>query len=110
MNNYLILDCSCFISLILPDEKKYNYDLAKYDIIVPSIFYLECLNTIHTALKRKRIAFIQLQEYEGALKHFPCDVDQFSSNPESIASIARLCKEYDNRSGSNGWSYIGSKC
>lgn len=94
-NNYLVLDCSFFMSFILPDEENTQHNVMFYNIIVPSIFYLECLNVLHAALKRGRISAQNLQEYLQILRGFPCEVDKFSSNCESVLSIAQISNEFD---------------
>ena len=94
-NRYLVLDCSFFMAFTLPDEDSGNNDISSYNIIVPSIFYLECLNALHAALKRNRINTVNFQEYLQILRNFPCEVDKFSSNRESISLIAQLSSQFE---------------
>ena len=94
-NRYLVLDCSFFMSFTLPDENGNNNNISSYNIIVPSIFYLECLNVLHIALRRNRINDTNFQEYLHILKNFPCKLDQFSSSCESVLSIAQLSNKFD---------------
>ena len=96
MSNNLIIDCSFFMSSILPDEDtESNFNLLDYDIIVPSIFYLECLNVINSALNRRRIDDKAFAEYLNILSDFPCRVDDFSSRSESLYLIHRICNQYN---------------
>jgi len=95
MSGYLVLDCSFFVAITLPDEKSECNDISSYSIIVPSIFYLECINVLQMSLKRSRINSLQLQEYANMLRQFPCEIDKYSSSLESIFSITKLCNQYD---------------
>ncbi len=57
-----VVDCSYFLSFIMPNEKNNDIDLAAYSVFVPSIFFLDCMNVLKTALKKQRITQIQYEE------------------------------------------------
>jgi predicted nucleic acid-binding protein len=77
----------------MPDEKKYNIDLAAYSVFVPAIFFLECMNVLKTALKKERITRSQYEECMWAFKDLPFSVDHFSSTQESLQTISRISLE-----------------
>lgn len=90
-----VVDCSYFLSFIMPDEKNSEIDLASYSVYVPSIFFLECMNVLKTALKKQRITHIQYEECMWAFKDLPFNVDHFSSTQESLQTISRLSLEHN---------------
>lgn len=90
-----VVDCSYFLSFIMPDEKNKEIDLAAYSVYVPSIFFLECMNVLKTALKKQRITHIQYEECMWAFKYLPFNVDHFSSTQESLQTISRLSLEHN---------------
>ena len=90
-----VVDCSYFLSFIMPDEEHSSTDLARFTVYVPAIFYLECLNVLKTALKENRITTDQFDRGIWAFKDLPFCVDHFSSTCESLHTIARLALEYD---------------
>ena len=90
-----VVDCSYFISFIMPDERNNDIDLASYSVYVPSIFFLECMNVLKTALKKQRITQIQYEECIWAFKDLPFNVDHFSSTQESLQTISRLSLEHN---------------
>ncbi len=90
-----VVDCSYFLSFIMPDEKNNDIDLAAYSVFVPSIFFLECMNVLKTALKKQRITSIQYEECMWAFKDLPFNVDHFSSTQESLQTISRLSLEHN---------------
>lgn len=92
--NVCVVDCSFFISSLLPDEKNYAFDYSTYSIHVPAIFFLECLNVLNTALKRQRITKTQYEECIAAFKDLPFSVDHFSSTQEALSSISKLSEEH----------------
>lgn len=93
--NVCVIDCSFFISSLLPDEKNSNFDFIAFSIHVPSIFFLECLNVLATALKRERIAKNQYEECMASFKDLPFKVDHFSSTQESVYAISQLSQKYN---------------
>jgi predicted nucleic acid-binding protein len=93
--NICVVDCSFFLSFIMPDEKNYDIDLSSYAVYVPSIFFLECMNVLKTALKKQRITQHQHEECIWAFKDLPFNVDHFSSTQESLQTISRLSREHD---------------
>ena len=90
-----VVDCSYFLSFIMPDEKNNDIDLAAYSVFVPSIFFLECMNVLKTALKKQRISQIQYEECIWAFKDLPFNVDHFSSTQESLQTISRISLEHN---------------
>jgi predicted nucleic acid-binding protein len=90
-----VVDCSYFLSFIMPDEKNNDIDLAAYSVFVPSIFFLECMNVLKTALKKQRINQVQYEECMWAFKDLPFNVDHFSSTQESLQTISRLSLEHN---------------
>jgi predicted nucleic acid-binding protein len=90
-----VVDCSYFLSFIMPDEKNNGIDLAAYSVFVPSIFFLECMNVLKTALKKQRITQVQYEECMWAFKDLPFNVDHFSSTQESLQTISRLSLEHN---------------
>lgn len=95
MNRCLVIDTSFIMADLLPDESGIDIDLALYDIHVPALFYLECMNVLNVALKRKRIKQDDYQEYLQILKQFPLSVDKFSATPESLHLISKLSQQFD---------------
>ena len=98
----LVVDCSFFMSSILPDEiqnkvEEIVYRIAQREFIVyvPSIFYLECSNVLVSSLSRNRINQENFEEYSNLLKLMPITVDKFSATSESIYSISRLANKYN---------------
>jgi predicted nucleic acid-binding protein len=85
-----VIDCSFFISALLPDEKNHNFDFAAFSVHVPAIFFPECLNVLATALKKQRITKNQYEECIIAFKDLPFSVDHLSSIQDSLYSIADL--------------------
>lgn len=90
-----VIDCSYFLSFIMPDEKNNDIDLAAYAVFVPSIFFLECMNVLKTSIKKQRITQIQYDECMWAFKDLPFTVDHFSSTQESLQTISRLSLEHN---------------
>lgn len=90
-----VVDCSYFLSFIMPDEKNNTIDLAAYSVYVPSIFFLECMNVLKTALKKQRITNIQYEECMWSFKDLPFNVDHFSSTQESLQTISRISLEHN---------------
>lgn len=88
-----VIDCSFFIAALLPDEKNYNFDFSAFSVHVPSIFFLECLNVLTTALKKQRITRAQYEECIIAFRDLPFKVDCFSSTQESLFTISKLSEE-----------------
>ncbi|MFA6038243.1 MAG: type II toxin-antitoxin system VapC family toxin [Legionellales bacterium] len=95
MNRCLVIDTSFIMADLLPDESGIDIDLALYDIHVPALFYLECMNVLNVALKRKRIKQEDYQEYLQILKQFPLSVDKFSAGSESLHLIGKLSQQFD---------------
>lgn len=98
----LVVDCSFFMSSILPDETQdkiedvfHGISQKKFTVYVPSIFYLECSNVLVSSLSRNRINQESFEEYSNLLKLMPITVDKFSATSESIYSIARLANKYN---------------
>ena len=91
----LVVDCSVFMSNILPNEEKSKIEYHLYDLYVPSIFFLECSNVLLTALKKNRILENDYREYISSLKDMPIRVDDFSSSSQSLYFLGRLAKEND---------------
>jgi predicted nucleic acid-binding protein len=90
-----VVDCSYFLSFIMPDEQNNDIDIAAYSVFVPSIFFLECMNVLKTAIKKQRITKIQYEECMWAFKDLPFNVDHFSSTQESLQTISRISLEYN---------------
>ena len=90
-----VVDCSYFLSFIMPDEKNNAIDIAAYSVYVPSIFFLECINVLKTTLKKQRITHIQYEKCMWAFKDLPFNVDHFSSTQESLQTISRLSLEHN---------------
>lgn len=90
-----VVDCSFFLSSIMPDEHENDVDLSLYSTYVPAIFFLECMNVLKTALKKQRITATQHEACIWAFKDLPFYVDHFSSTQESLQTIARISQEYD---------------
>ena len=90
-----VVDCSYFLSFIMPDEKNSEIDLASYSVYVPSIFFLECINVLKTTLKKQRITHVQYEKCMWAFKDLPFNVDHFSSTQESLQTISRLSLEHN---------------
>jgi len=90
-----VVDCSYFLSFIMPDEKNNNIDLSSYSVYIPSIFFLECMNVLKTALKKERINQNQYEECIWSFKDLPFNVDHFSSTQESIQTISRISLEHN---------------
>jgi predicted nucleic acid-binding protein len=90
-----VIDCSFFMGWLLPDEKNQNFDFSLFSIYVPSIFFLECLNVLATAVKKQRITKNQCEECITSFKELPFNVDHFSSTQESLDTISRLSEEHD---------------
>ncbi len=98
----LVVDCSFFMSSILPDELQeqvkdifFRISQREFTAYVPSIFYLECSNVLVSALNRQRITQQGFAEYSHLLGLMPITVDRFSSTPESIYSNTKLAIQYD---------------
>ena len=98
----LVVDCSFFMSSILPDETQERIDSIfgqiaqnEFTVYAPSIFYLECTNVLVSSLNRQRINQENFEEYTNLLKLMPITIDQFASTPESIYSIGKLAKKYN---------------
>lgn len=98
----LVVDCSFFMSSILPDEIQnkveeifYRISQREFIVYVPSIFYLECSNVLVSSLSRNRINQENFEEYSNLLKLMPITVDKFSATSESIYSISRLANKYN---------------
>jgi len=98
----LVVDCSFFMSSILPDEIQnkveeifYRISQREFIVYVPSIFYLECSNVLVSSLSRNRINQESFEEYSNLLKLMPITVDKFSATTESIYSISRLANKYN---------------
>jgi predicted nucleic acid-binding protein len=90
-----VVDCSYFLSFIMPDEKNSEVDLASYSVYVPSIFFLECMNVLRTAVKKQRVTQDQYEKCIWAFKDLPFNVDHFSSTQESLQTISRLSLEHN---------------
>ncbi len=90
-----VIDCSFFLSSLLPDEKKEGFDFFAFSIHVPPIFFLECLNVLATAFKKQRITKTQYEESITAFKDLPFLVDNFSSTQESIYPLYQLSQEHN---------------
>ncbi|CAO5682526.1 MAG: hypothetical protein HEEMFOPI_01719 [Holosporales bacterium] len=93
--NVCVVDCSFFMSFIMPDEKNNLINLSGYKVFVPSIFFLECMNVLKSAFSRKRMTEKEYEESIWAFKNLPLNVDHFSSTQESLQTIYSLCKEHD---------------
>lgn len=98
----LVVDCSFFMSSILPDETQnkveeifYRISQREFIVYVPSIFYLKCSNVLVSSLSRNRITKESFEEYSNLLKLMPITVDKFSATTESIYSISRLANKYN---------------
>ena len=98
----LVVDCSFFMSSILPDETQnkvedifYRISQREFIVYVPSIFYLECSNVLVSSLSRDHITQESFEEYSNLLKLMPITVDKFSATTESIYSISRLANKYN---------------
>jgi len=98
----LVVDCSFFMSSILPDETQdkiedvfHGISQKKFTVYVPSIFYLECSNVLVSSLSRNRINQESFEEYSNLLKLMPITVDKFSATSESIYSISRLANKHN---------------
>ena len=98
----LVVDCSFFMSSILPDETEekiedvfYRISQREFTVYVPSIFYLECTNVLVSSLNRKRITQDSFEEYTNLLRLMPITVDGFSSTPEAIYSIGKLANKHN---------------
>lgn len=98
----LVVDCSFFMSSILPDETEekiedvfYRISQREFTVYVPSIFYLECTNVLVSSLNRKRITQESFEEYTNLLRLMPITVDGFSSTPEAIYSIGKLAYKHN---------------
>ena len=70
----LVVDCSFFMSSILPDEIQnkveeifYRISQREFIVYVPSIFYLECSNVLVSSLSRNRINQENF-EYESVIE------------------------------------------
>jgi predicted nucleic acid-binding protein len=80
----LVLDCSSMISLLLSDEEPTTQiDFSIYQIHVPSIFMIECMNAMLIATKRKRVTQI---DCDNALEKL------FQSPFAIIANTSHLCE------------------
>lgn len=91
--NICVIDCSFFLSSLLPDEPKSDFVFADYSIHVPSIFFLECLNVLATALRKKRITNSQYEEIIDCFRTLPFIVDNFSSTQESLYLVSTISRE-----------------
>ena len=90
----VVVDCSFFVATFLPDESKTDFNFNDFFVYVPSLFFLECLNTLTIALKKQRIS---REEYENCLEVFqelPFHVDNFSTIPASLPRIKDLCNKH----------------
>lgn len=88
-----VIDCSFFIAALLPDEKNHDFDFSAFSVHVPSIFFLECLNVLTTALKKQRITKDQYEECIVSFKDLPFTVDHFSSTQEALLTLSEIAKE-----------------
>ena len=98
----LVVDCSFFMSSILPDETNQKVEdifnrisTGEFKVYVPSIFYLECTNVLASSLSRNRIKQEVFEEYIHLLTLMPLNVDRFSATPESVHSIGKLAIKYN---------------
>jgi predicted nucleic acid-binding protein len=84
---------------LLPDEKPHNekirdFDFSDFSVHVPSIFFLESLNALTTALKRKRLTQNQYDQCLDFFKDLPFTVDTLSSTQITLGIISSLSKEH----------------
>ena len=89
-----VIDCSFFMASLLPDENNSHFDFQAYSVYVPSIFFLECLNVLGSALKKQRISNDQYEECVSTFKDIPFVVDHFSSFLEALFQISRLSADH----------------
>ena len=90
-----VIDCSFLMSFFLPDEEKSKINLVDYEVYIPSIFFLECLNVLNVAFKKKRMTQTKYDESIWFLKNLPFFVDHFSSTQESLQTIYRLSEDHN---------------
>jgi predicted nucleic acid-binding protein len=95
MMQVCVVDCSFFISCLLPDESNKDFDFSAFSVYVPSVFFLECLNVLETALKKQRITKNQYEECIKSFKDLPFYVDYFSSVQGSLYVISLLSQKYN---------------
>lgn len=95
VKNKIVVDCSFVLSTILPDEEGDLFEIAACEIYVPSIFYLECLNVLMMAKKRRRITEREYTEYAQMISQFLFYVDHYSSTPQSLMTIKSICQNYE---------------
>lgn len=88
-----VIDCSFFIAALLPDEKNHDFDFSSFSIYVPSIFFLECLNVLKTALKKRRMTKEQYEECLISFRDLPFTVDYFSSTQEALVTLSEIAQE-----------------
>lgn len=97
----LVVDCSFFMSSVLPGETQekindifYKISQNEFKVYVPAIFYLECINVLVSSLSRKKITQESFAEYTNLLSAMPLIVDKFSSTSESVYAIGKLAVKY----------------
>jgi len=90
-----VLDCSFFISSLMPDENAGAFNLEAQDVFVPSIFFLECSNVLLTALKKERLDVTGYELCIKAIYDLQFSVDSFSANNSGIFTIANLAKAHN---------------
>ena len=94
----LILDCSVAISWCFGDESNAYADavllLLSEDTtaIVPAIFWLEIVNVLLVAERRKRITRLQTTEALALLRSLPIVIDA-NTNQASIDAIIAIARE-----------------
>ncbi len=89
----LVMDCSFMISMILPGELSPGIDFSTYQIHVPHIFTVECINAMIMAKKRNRVTQSQYDSAIAELLQSSFNLDTTSS--EHFHEIAKLALRYN---------------
>jgi predicted nucleic acid-binding protein len=79
---------------LLPDEKAGDFDFSYFSVHVPTIFFLESLNALTTALKKKRITQNEYDQCLFLFSDIPFTIDTFSSTQSALGIISNLSKEH----------------
>jgi predicted nucleic acid-binding protein len=93
--NDCVLDCSFFISSLMPDENASDFNFNVQNVFVPSIFFLECSNVLLTAFKKGRLDVVGYELCIKAIYDLQFSVDSFSSNSSGVFTISNIAKKYD---------------
>lgn len=95
-----VIDCSIMCSWLLPDEQNdvtlifSSFIMETPYVCVPCIFYMEVMNVLEMAYRRKRIDADTRQEALAMLQTLPVIVDKAGAEPQSLDAIAQVAKKY----------------